>query len=258
MTWFEERDRIATWLLVGAGVSFTLALGLPEHTAYERIEVPDSKSGFLFRQPDASEPPEVEGWDAAKVFAHIDKEFGRLSEGSAVFNVPNEMRVAEPERVVARIARLGEEQDILRDLPPGVAKQWKQAHITPTMRARLNGAVADFKIDGEAPEEQFVGGGNFTQWAWVVTPLASGEKELTLNISAVVTVAGYEKPRDVLVRTRRVHVRVNPKRWVNNFVEENWGKGLAFVLGGSIVSLWRGFRAKIQTFRKRDTKAGFK
>jgi hypothetical protein len=256
MTWFEERDRIAAWLLIGAGLSFTLALGLPQHTTDERIRVRDPKSALLFRQPDASEPPDVEGWDAARVFAHIDKEFGRLSEGTAVFNVPNEMHVAEPERVVARIARLGDEQDILRDLPPGVAKQWAQAHITPTMKARLNGP--DFKIEGEAPEEQIVGGGNYTQWAWVVTPLASGEKELRLNISAVVAVAGYEKPRDVLVSTRRVYVRVNPKRWVSNFVEENWGKGLLVVLGAVIGSLWRWFREKIQTLRKSDHKAGFK
>lgn len=204
--------------------------------------------------PEATSPP-AGGWNVADVFDEIDQRFGELAEGSAVFNVPPGMTVGQSERVVARLARFGEDRDILKSLPPGIAMQWRQAHITPSMKARLSGV--DFDIKSGSSEEQLVGGGDHTQWEWSVTPNVSGEKELTLHIIAVVSVAGYEKPRDVLLSTRKVRVKVNPKLWLRQFAEAHFDKALYVALGALGLGVWRRIGAAVERRRNSKHTAGF-
>jgi hypothetical protein len=117
---------------------------------------------------------------------------------------------------------------------------------------------ADFDVKPESSEEQTVGGGTYTEWGWQVTPQVSGYKELILRITAVVSVSGFEKPRDLLLATRRVRVKVNATRWLMSFVEKHSDTGLAIVLTAVFLSLGRW---ALRTFRsrfKRNRSAGFK
>src|SRR5258706_1977750 len=157
------RDRVTVCLIVVSAASLLLTIGLM-HPPAESNEVTYAErpiSRFLFRSPDASEAVQVSGWDAARIFRQIDAEFTQLTEGPAVFTVPSEMTVGESERIVVRIAPAGDAKDILKDLPPGIAREWRQAHITPMMKATVTGA--DFDVKPESSEEQTVGGGTYTE-----------------------------------------------------------------------------------------------
>lgn len=58
------------------------------------------------------------------------------------------------------------------------------------MKARLTGE--GFEIKAASSEEQVLGGGDYTQWDWQVTPQLSGDRELLLHVTAVVSIAGFE------------------------------------------------------------------
>jgi hypothetical protein len=109
---------------------------------------------------------------------------------------------------------------------------------------------ADFQIIRQSSDEQTVGGDTYTEWRWLVVPQESGDKELTLHITAVVNVAGFEKPRDVVVTSRRVKVKVNAKRWLMRFADAHADQGLAFLLGMAFAKgggwLWNKLRSRKQ------------
>jgi len=73
-------------------------------------------------------------------------------------------------------------------------------------------------------------------------------EELTLHITAIVNVAGFEKPRDVVVTSRRVKVKVNARRWLIRFADAHADQGLAFLLGMAFAKgggwLWNKFRSR--------------
>lgn len=215
-------------LVMFGAIAFAIALMTSHPTVPGSEYALANRRSYLLRVPNASEPAQISDWNVAKVFRQIDSGFEQLAQGPAVFTAPDEMTVGETERVVARIARIGDDRDLLKGLPPGVVREWMQAHITPTMKASLTGA--DFDVRAETSEEQTVGGGRHTEWAWQVTPQISGKKQLTLRITAVVSVAGFEKPRDVVVTAKHVRVRVNASRWLMNFTEKHLDTALAVVL----------------------------
>lgn len=204
------------------------------------------RAQHVLRVPNASTAPESSGWDVARVFRQIDAGFGQLAQGPALFTAPDQMTVGQTERVVARIARTGDDHDFLLGLPPGVVREWMQAHITPTMKASLTGA--DFDVKPETSEEQTVGGGRYTEWAWQVTPQISGDKALTLRITAVVAVAGFEKPRDVRLTTKHIRVHVNATRWLMAFADKHLDATLAIVLTAFFVGggkkIWSTIRSR--------------
>ena len=193
--------------------------------------------------PNASAPPSLD----FNMMGEIERRFALLSPGKTVFNPPLVMTVAKTERIVARIAALGQDQDILKNLlGQGAPILWKQEHITPTMKARLVGE--DFTITTSSPEEQLIGTGSFAEWIWNVTPLDSGEKDLEFHISAVLNIRGFEKVKDFPVTIRRVRVRVNPIHSVSTFVANNW-VSLGGWLVAAVTLLWR--------WLKRRRHAGF-
>ena len=254
MSLFKRGTPLSVWLLSAASVSLLVAIirnsPTPEPPAFG-----DLRSRLLIRQPNASESlPETSVWNPVTLFQEIDRRFALLSPGRAVFSVPREMRVGDAKTVAFRVARFGDEKELLKGLPSGVIAQWQQAHITPTMKARISGA--DFDVKSESSEEQVVGGGGYTQWVWLVTPQASGDKELTLNVVAVVSVSGYEKPRDLLVTSRKVRVRVNPRLWLIAFVEAHWSNALSVVIGAMAVTCYQWVRRKLGT-RGKGGAAGF-
>lgn len=257
MHWSYERF---SWMLaIVGGIVLLGGIAITNHASSDLVlefggaPVPtDTRFAAL---PNASAaPPTTPAWDAATVFREIDRSFGELSHGTAIFNVPSDMRVGEPRHVIARIGRIGDAREILKNLPPGVTEEWEQTNITPTMKASLVGAASDFNIASNSAEEQVIGGG-YTEWNWLVTPLDSGDKELTLYIVAVLRVAGYEKPRNVVVTTRRVRVHVNPRVWFRTFIEAHWGTALAFVLGGIFVGAWKGVLTLVRGWRERKRAA---
>ncbi|PYQ25507.1 MAG: hypothetical protein DMF56_27220 [Acidobacteria bacterium] len=196
--------------------------------------------------PNATSPPQVIEGNIPTAFAQIDSRFRQFASGTGAFVAPDRMVEGDTARVVARLARAMDADDILKGLPPGVIRQWREARITPVMKARLSGV--GFIIQNVSSEEQLIGGGKHTEWNWLVTPQQPGERELVMQITAVLSVGGFEKTRDVLVQTHHIHVSVSPRLWTQQFLDNYGGKAVAFVVG---MAFLEGYRKMMRTLKRR-------
>lgn len=233
----------------------TTVLAIPPATGEREMQPASrrrSSTKYLLAEPNASSAPTI--YDTAltrEAMAEINRRFGKLSPGKALFRVPEEMTVAEPGRAVARIATAGQERDLLKWLSgSGKTVIWKQDRLTATMKARLTGP--DFDITTGSPEEQFIAGDQFTEWIWTVTPTASGDKYLELHISAVLTIEGFEKARDFPITTRRVRVHVNPIHSLGQFISSNFTTVSGWLFG-LIALAWPWIKASLQKLTRRSS-----
>lgn len=156
---------------------------------------------------------------------------GNLAEGQMVFNPPTEVRAGERERVELRImpmqrdvavtndAEAGEEaRAVLEEGLTGEGEpQFSQLRVGTLMKAKLTGD--GFEITPLNEEEQVVGGDKFTQWAWNIVAVRSGERELNLTVTVRVIVAmlGEDALWDLPVVTQKVMVRVYPAYSIKTF-----------------------------------------
>ena len=150
-----------------------------------------------------------------QLFNEIDQRFRALNPGELLISAPRKMRVAVPDQFILRIAAANQNDGISSDLPTGAQTSTSILHVTPTMRATLAGT--GFTIQSTSQEEQLIGGGSFTEWAWQVTPLESGNRELVATVYVVLDgkVKGIPKRWPV-------HVRANAGRWFSQFLAANW------------------------------------
>jgi hypothetical protein len=161
-------------------------------------------------------PPTAEPLDPAEIVA---RELAQLETGRILYNPPDEMRVAETERVEARITR-----DMGIPLNEGLSgsgtPREEEIPVTTFMTVRLTGN--NFDILPLSSNEQVVAGDLPTSWAWDVTPRASGEQRLMLIVTARVKLAGYpDEQKDLTVIERPIAVQVNPVYSARAFVSEN-------------------------------------
>jgi hypothetical protein len=151
-----------------------------------------------------------------QLFNEIDERFKALNPGELVISAPKEMRVAVPERFVLRIAAANQTDGITSDLSTSAQTATSTVHVTPIMRATLDGA--GFTIQSTSKEEQVIGGGSYTEWSWLVTPTASGDRELVATVYAELDanrVKGFPKRWPV-------RVRANAGRSFSQFFGSNW------------------------------------
>lgn len=240
----RKRFSFSMLLVAIAAISLVWAVGVVQ-TREPHVDGKSHRTKYMLRVPNASEPPSIEsGNDAASIFQQIDKSFSQFATGSAAFAVPDEMKVGETRRVVARIGRTGEAADILNGLQPDLARHlWREGHITPTMGATLVGNGFEIRPDGE--QIQAIGGGSYTEWQWLVTAQPpSGKKELDLHITAYLHVYGLEKPRLVYSESKVVAVNVNPRLLITNAIELNLQNGITagiasvFTLLATLAGRW--------------------
>jgi hypothetical protein len=166
----------------------------------------DTTAAILEHHHDLSTP---EG----QLFNEIDQRFRALNPGQMLVNAPQTMRVGVAERFVLRIASAGQNAGIAADLSgPSTTSE---IHVTPTMRATLAGN--GFTIAPISPEEQFIGGGSFTEWSWQVTPTDSGDHELV--VSVMVVLDGRVK---AIPKVWPVHVSANVGLTLSHFFASYW------------------------------------
>lgn len=155
-----------------------------------------------------------------------------LAQGRMLFNPPDEMRTGERERVELRI-QPAPEGIAVSDPAGGEASSFQAGlvgegqprisdiEVGTFMKARLTSDGFDVIPLNE--EEQIVSGEDFTQWAWDIVALSSGEQVLNLTITVRVDAGGSQiGVRDLPVVTETVRVRVDPTYTMGIFVGKYW------------------------------------
>jgi hypothetical protein len=152
--------------------------------------------------------------------AVVQQELEKLASGLIAYNPPTEMTVDQTERVEVRIG-----MDTAAPLTTGL-----KGSGTPTvesipvscfMKVRLVGEA--FSIVAFSSEEQIVPAQGFTEWAWDVTPRQSGDRILSLIVTALVKATEAEGEKDLPIIERQIHVNVNPGSMFSSFFRNNRG-----------------------------------
>lgn len=152
--------------------------------------------------------------------AIVRAELERLPVGRILFNPPSEMKLGQAERVEARIAE-NETPALAEGLKGRGAPQIEPIQVSSFMKARLVGDAFEITALNEA--EQLVAGDTFTEWAWDVTPIESGDQTLNLVVTVRILLPEVgEETRDYPVMDRSIHVQVDPVYSTQRFLSNNW------------------------------------
>jgi hypothetical protein len=212
------------WLL--AGCSGAMAPAPPPATISDYVEptqaaqpAPPLPTGAPAETTAAEETAAPAPTRAPDPAALIQAEFERMSQGSILYNPPEQMRVGQTERVEVRITK-GDTAKLAEGLEGRGEPTVEQMAVASFMAVRLNGA--GFHIEPLGSEEQVIVGDTYTQWAWDVTPKEAGDQSLDLIVTARVKLQGYSDERkDLEVIRRHIVVRVDPKYAVASFIGSN-------------------------------------
>ncbi|WP_155122487.1 hypothetical protein [Burkholderia ubonensis] len=140
--------------------------------------------------------------------------------GNIAFNSPSPINVEDSAKIEL-ILDLHQPPDGLAKLitAPGKVEN-DRIKISDRMIAHLSGD--DFDITANTPETQAVSASEPTTWNWTVKPKSSGERQLNLDLDAIILLDGSPTPRAIRTFSKTIIVTVRPVQRVTHFVKENW------------------------------------
>lgn len=150
----------------------------------------------------------------------VQQELTKLAAGSIVYNPPAEMTVAKTERIEVRIC-MDAAAPIVEGLQGPGTPRVESIPVSYFMKVRLVGE--DFAISAFSSDEQIVPAEGFSEWAWDVTPTRSGDRSLTIVVTARVKMADAQGEKDLPIIERKIHVKVNPWYSFSSFFRDNRG-----------------------------------
>jgi len=110
--------------------------------------------------------------------------------------------------------------DLQRKITALGAKEGAVIRVSPLMEARLTGF--HFNINARTPERQPVSNDAPTEWDWDVEPTKTGNQELHLTLTAILSVGGHDRPRTVRTFDKVLAVNVTWYDRMSGFVSDNW------------------------------------
>lgn len=142
-----------------------------------------------------------------------------LEQGQILYNPPAEMQRGARERVEVRIS-LNPEEVLSEDLQGSGEPVQEAIPVARFMTVRLTGP--GFEITPLSSPEQVVARDAYTQWAWDIVPLESGEQRLSLTVTARVKIPGFgDEARDIEIIEREILVQVTPVQATLDFLGGN-------------------------------------
>jgi len=175
-------------------------------------------------------PPDLE--------AMIQTEVQKLRESEIAFNPPREMQEQKTEVIEARISFQEIGSALTQGLEGRGTPQVESLKVSPIMKVALIGAQDAFYIVGSG-DEQIVEGKTFAEWKWWVTPLKSGDQNLTLTATTIIFLPGRgEKPYDYKTLEKPILVHVDRWRASKQFLANNWQWLWTVILVPGVGLLW--------------------
>ena len=150
----------------------------------------------------------------------IDAILGDLDLANVAFNAPAELRLHEPAVIQLLLSGKRPIEELKDELTALGEREGAQIRASDSMEATLTGA--GFAIEPVTPSVQLVSDEAVTEWKWEVEPMRAGVRRLHLTLSALIDVAGRERPYTVRTFERTLAVRVSLGDRVAGFVGDNW------------------------------------
>lgn len=149
----------------------------------------------------------------------IKNEIENLKNGQILFNPPNEMKAGTRNRVVVRISQ-DKSFDLSKNLKGNSVPLIEGLKIGGLMQVYL--FSYDFSIKTLNLESQVIMPTGFTEWAWDVTPIKSGNLDLILRITVQLQFPYGVEKKDYPLMEKTIKVNSNPVYSAKIFLQENW------------------------------------
>lgn len=164
-----------------------------------------------------------------------------LPVGQVYHNLPDKMQVGVEDVIEAGIA-----PKITQEIQKAIAGRGK-IHIRNGVRFDPSGVdmklivnPKEFEVFEREGGIQFVSAETPGKWKWDVTPIKSGEHEITLKATVLLKPPGHDdyRPIPVVVFNEKRTVDVNWMYSTEQFVSTNWDKVIPLIVGsGSLGGL---------------------
>jgi hypothetical protein len=146
---------------------------------------------------------------------------GAVSSGLLLYNIPARMLQGKQERAEIKIARSAAFRDqMLSGLRAQDEPQFEEIDTSLYMEVKLAGSA--FQVISYSPAEQLVIPAPAC-WEFDVTPLRSGQRQITLSVAMRIEAEGIVAGRrGVSVLEKQIDVQVNIGYATRSFVSSNW------------------------------------
>lgn len=158
----------------------------------------------------------------------------QLPNGVLVFNPAENMKVGQPETVVARVAATLSDA-LVQGLRGRGIPTASTITVGREMTAKLVGKAFDITALGN--EDQVVAPDTFTEWAWRVVPQQSGSQTLSLLLAVRVRIDVTDARRDWPVLDKVITVQVNRAYSLKQFTAKYWKGALGGIVGSAALGV---------------------
>jgi hypothetical protein len=246
------------WRVKSTGLFFSLLLILvfvvscqPRDDAGDDLRRPPSDTPAGAKLP--PETPTPTSSPKLNIDKIVQDTLDQLSVGKILFNVPEEMKVGETERIEVRIAKaVTNNFDYkLQGRGKPVIENIKFGTIT---EVKLEGN--SFDIKGISTGSQIVGAKEYTEWSWNVTPKESGEQTLSLIVSVKIKIPQLEidSVKNYPIEVKKIKVEVNPVYSAKDLLINKWSDIFPIIFGsGSIAGVVGWIIAKRKKLKKSNS-----
>lgn len=154
----------------------------------------------------------------------------QYSVGHIATKVPKEMTVGKSYLVKIRITKennltvltIGDRNIPIDDDNGNSIVTIEKISISPIMSANLKVVKGTFKIDTLSTEYQNISKKGYTEWAWNIIPIKSGQNLLKLNVKVRIKEDGETYYKDIVVFDQKVKIKSNIRYTVLTWFSEYW------------------------------------
>jgi hypothetical protein len=177
---------------------------------------------------------------AADPYAKVDAILAAMDTANIAFNSPGSINLQDTAQIQLLLSLQKSIDELSAALTAAGAHEGASIKVANRMLAQLTGA--DFKITPITAEEQAIGATDTTEWKWEIKPTATGQHNLHLTLTAIISVDGATTRKSIKTFDKIIQVDVTTGQVVTEFLGKYWQWLWAVVLVpivGWLMNKWK-------------------
>ena len=162
----------------------------------------------------------------------------RLHWASFAYSCPTELELGEVGEVEIAINEHLSVEELKKALSPGES-EGKRIEVAEVMEATLTSDSDDLVVKSTTPSQQIIAGDATTVWQWKLQPTATGEKKLTITLSAIVQEKGADRARMLRTIEQPITVYVTAGNATKSFLATYWTWIVSVILLPVLIYVFR-------------------
>ncbi len=173
----------------------------------------------------------------------VDEVVDGLDIGNIAFHAPQTMVLNKPQDAELVLSLAMTALELREQLQDKLGWTSAEIHVSNRIEARIYG-TSNFKVLPISPEVQLVSSTDVARWKWEVTPSEVGDRTLSLEVFAHISIDGVDSPYRVQTIRQRIKVNVTTTQRVATFAQTNWQWLMTAFAIPLFLFFWKGWRER--------------